>query len=123
MPVHTAYRGARSPANLSPPPPGIHRNQQDYTGERVAFADGGGIDNTAIIPMLRRGVRTIIACIATITSPVNLTSSQWAVSQYDVAALWGATPLNETELQDVNGVGPAKWNQMMQVRSSWQWVL
>jgi len=37
-----------------------------FAGRQWGFADGGGVDNSAIIPLLRRGVRTIVAGTSTV---------------------------------------------------------
>jgi hypothetical protein len=46
-------------------------------------------DNTAITPLVQRGVRHIVCGVATIYPP-NGTADQWAVYQWDVAGLFGA---------------------------------
>ena len=64
--------------------------QFDYQGGSLGFADGGGVDNTAIIPLLRRRCTRIIAGTATVESPAASNATAWAASQWDVAGLFGA---------------------------------
>lgn len=68
-------------------------NQITFTGKRLAFGDGGSVDNLAVTPLLRRRITKIIATVAAsqnISSSAN--ASDWAGYQYDLAGLFGACP-------------------------------
>jgi hypothetical protein len=56
--------------------------QVNFQGQRQPFADGGGTDNLAVNPLLRRKVETIVACVAT-SEPVlpDTTADHWAAIQ------------------------------------------
>jgi hypothetical protein len=94
-------------------------NQVNFKGERQPFADGGGTDNLAITPLLRRGITNIISCIALVEHIDNSTNMEdWAVSQWDIAALFGAVPLQNKNINkkgQVNGMSPQELNRATQV--------
>ena len=106
----------RSLRSLEPPP---QIKQFNYTGERLGFADGGGVDNTAIIPLLRRRVTKIIAGTAT-TAPLDTNSTDWAKLQWDIAGLFGAvSPDSFNKTGKVNNMPVADFNSFMQVCFCW----
>lgn len=92
--------------------------QVDFTGMSRAFADGGGSDNVAITPLLRRRVASIVSCIA-VVAPItaNTTADDWAAIQWDIAALFGAVPSENPGFVRgmVNGMTPADLNRATQV--------
>ena len=66
-------------------------------GAEIPFADGGGVDSTAIHAALRRGVTSVLACYA---FGVNLEPQVF----WDVAALFGAVPeCSEEGVKDFEG--------------------
>jgi hypothetical protein len=69
-----------SPLTLLPAPTACCRSPLSFKAAKETFADGGGIDNTAITPLLRRRVAHIVAGVATITPPTT-NASDWAVSE------------------------------------------
>ncbi|KAF8060477.1 OHP1 [Scenedesmus sp. PABB004] len=87
-------------------------NQYDFRGtEDAHFADGGGHDNTAITPLLRRGVTAIIAGCAT-SCATSTNATDYAACQWDISGLFGAIPL---AMGPIDGVEPAVYNKMLQV--------
>lgn len=95
--------------------------QINFKGQRQPFADGGGTDNLAITPLLRRRVRNIVSCIAMVAQADNNTNiDDWAVAQWDIAALFGAVPLANSAIKrgQVNGMSPAQLNKATQVMQS-----
>ena len=91
--------------------------QFDYQGGSLGFADGGGVDNTAIIPLLRRRCTRIIAGTATVESPAASNATAWAASQWDVAGLFGAVKAETfNKTGKVNNMPVAAFNKFMQVR-------
>jgi hypothetical protein len=56
--------------------------QVNFAGQRQPFADGGGTDNLAVTPLLRRRVGAIVACVASV-EPVlpETTADHWAAIQ------------------------------------------
>ncbi len=55
--------------------------------------DGGYIDNSAILPLLRRGVRSILAIDATrVPLTPNQTAESYAAALVEVARYFGALP-------------------------------
>ncbi|KAG2499382.1 hypothetical protein HYH03_002957 [Edaphochlamys debaryana] len=93
-------------------------NTLDYKGARLSFADGGGADNLAVAPLLRRRVKHVVVAVAACTS-ADVAAADWAVAQYDVAGLFGAVPLNATQYEGfkegITGVQPDVWNRALQV--------
>lgn len=76
-----------------------HALQVNFKGERRPFADGGGTDNLAVTPLLRRGITHIVSCIASITHIDNTTNiDDYAIAQWDIAGLFGAVPLKHETL-------------------------
>lgn len=47
----------------------VYWNLWDYQQAMLSFVDGGAVDDLAIMPLLRRGVKNIIAAVATHTDP------------------------------------------------------
>lgn len=89
-------------------------NPVDFTGGKRNFADGGGADNLAITPLLRRGVRRILCGVAIGAPPEGAVS--WAQYQWDVSGLFGAVPPDPSKKNDqVNGVDVDVFNRFMQV--------
>jgi hypothetical protein len=78
-------------------------NQITFEGQTLAFADGGGADNLAITPLLRRRVPKVVVCVA---ASANISSAagpaDWAGYQYDVSGLFGAAPTSHP-LYDKDG--------------------
>ena len=88
-------------------------NGIDGQGAEMPFADGGGVDNTAIHAALRRGVSKVLACYA------NGRPLEPEVF-WDVAALFGAVPEGKQDFEGPKmggGVIPAAvFNKHIQVR-------
>lgn len=121
--AHAARRAA-PPAPTDPPQTGTEKldywNQVDFKGSTVPFADGGGVDNLAVTPLLRRKVPVIVACIAgseAINGDVKI--DDWSFGQWDISGLFGATPLNHPKMKNgqVNGMSPQEHNRALQVRA------
>jgi hypothetical protein len=93
------------------------RDGKVFEGRDWGFADGGGVDNTAIIPLLRRGVKRIVAGTATSTAADGQTNATaWAASQWDVSGLFGAVKETPAMKQGkVNGMKVRDFNAFMQV--------
>lgn len=94
--------------------------QVNFKGSRQPFADGGGTDNLAITPLLRRGVANIVSCIAVVANiDAKTKPDDWAVIQWDIASLFGAVPLKNPGIKkgQVNGMSPAQLNRATQVRA------
>ena len=95
------------------------RDGRGFEGREWGFADGGGVDNTAIIPLLRRGVRRIVAGTASSVAADNAktNATAWAASQWDVAGLFGAVPREAPGIKRgrVNGMRVDDFNAFMQV--------
>eukprot|EP00878_Enallax_costatus_P000930 GHUV01001060.1.p1 GENE.GHUV01001060.1~~GHUV01001060.1.p1 ORF type:complete len:719 (+),score=173.97 GHUV01001060.1:262-2418(+) len=99
-------------------------NQINFRGQRQPFADGGGTDNLAITPLLRRGITNIVSCIAMVVHIDNNTNiDDWAVGQWDIAALFGAVPLENRNIRkgQINGMSPEQLNKVTQVFSASAW--
>uniref|UniRef100_A0A383VT98 Uncharacterized protein n=1 Tax=Tetradesmus obliquus TaxID=3088 RepID=A0A383VT98_TETOB len=87
-------------------------NLWDFKGVNDAkFGDGGGHDNQAMTPLLRRGVENIIAGSATNCDPFA-GAVEYAKCQYDISGLYGAVPL---DMKPIDGVAPDLYNKMLQV--------
>jgi len=87
-------------------------NQDDFKGlDSTRFGDGGGNDNSAITPLLRRGVEFIIAGQASNTNP-DTNATHWAQSQSDISGLFGAVPEGPERL---DGRLPDLYNKLHQV--------
>ncbi|WIA35178.1 hypothetical protein OEZ86_003644 [Tetradesmus obliquus] len=87
-------------------------NLWDFKGVNDAkFGDGGGHDNQAMTPLLRRGVENIIAGSATNCDPFA-GAIEYAKCQYDISGLYGAVPL---DMKPIDGVAPDLYNKMLQV--------
>jgi len=78
--------------------------------QTMKFADGGALDNLAIMPLLRRGVKCLIVLMASSTPPDN-TWRHFANEKSDVAALFGAAQ----DQSGIPGVEPGELNSMCQV--------
>eukprot|EP00775_Hariotina_reticulata_P001277 gene1277-1617_t len=94
-------------------------NLVNFGGQPHTFADGGGIDNLAVTPLLRRRVEHIVACIAG-SEPINgnVNLNNWAAAQWDISGLFGAAPLSSPRYgkrQLVNGMAPQAHNRALQV--------
>ncbi|WIA39163.1 hypothetical protein OEZ86_005290 [Tetradesmus obliquus] len=94
-------------------------NLWDYKQALYTFADGGAVDDLAIMPLLRRGVKNIIACVATHTNPDG-SMADFAKAEFALAGLFGAFPLDATDnrgeqmmIHGVDDVGT--WNEMGKV--------
>ena len=55
-------------------------------GKEMPFADGGGVDNLAILPALRRGVKKLVICYAGSAK----VEGDWSKGFYDVSGPFGA---------------------------------
>jgi hypothetical protein len=94
------------------------RDGRTFQGRDWGFADGGGVDNTAIIPLLRRGIKRIVAGTASSSAADDKTNAtDWAASQWDVSGLFGAAPLDAPAFKQgkVNGMKVRDFNKFMQV--------
>lgn len=91
-------------------------NQIDFKGGQLPFADGGASDNLAVTMLLRRRVQHIVACVSS-NKPLNSNITSWAAYQWDVSALFGAVPVNDSQLRNgsVNGVPVPVYNRALQV--------
>jgi hypothetical protein len=59
--------------------------QVNFQGQRQPFADGGGTDNLAVTPLLRRRVKTIVACVSNNAAVMpDTTADTWAANQVGV---------------------------------------
>lgn len=59
-------------------------------GAEFGFGDGGGNDNLALLPPLRRGVSKVLACHALTVAPS--TTDDFAASQYNLSSYFGRVP-------------------------------
>ncbi|WIA12481.1 hypothetical protein OEZ85_012516 [Tetradesmus obliquus] len=94
-------------------------NLWDYKQTLLSFVDEGAVDDLGVMPLLRRGVTNIVICLATHENP-DSTIKAFAKSEYALAGLFGAVPLNAKDakgqplkLHDTNS--PATWSSMSQV--------
>ncbi|KAF8071043.1 hypothetical protein HT031_001125 [Scenedesmus sp. PABB004] len=82
----------------------------------ATFADGAGVDNTAVTALLRRRVARVIACVASDRSVLGTAPHDW---EWDVAALFGALPEDDDaerpERRTVTGLSAAEHNRRLQV--------
>ena len=95
--------------------PDLHIFDEDGQGCETPFADGIGVDNTAVHAALRRGVSRLLICYASCFSKTNRTMDPRYFS--DVAALFGAVP--EDTILDIGGCGrvdASVYNKHVQVR-------
>eukprot|EP00928_Gymnodinium_smaydae_P034525 TRINITY_DN24441_c0_g1_i1.p1 TRINITY_DN24441_c0_g1~~TRINITY_DN24441_c0_g1_i1.p1 ORF type:complete len:562 (-),score=87.86 TRINITY_DN24441_c0_g1_i1:55-1740(-) len=88
-----------------------------HEGQDVQFGDGGGTDNIAVLPAVRRGMRKLIICAAVGTPP----DDDWAGYNYDISGLFGATPEGRGPAVRAGTVSAADWNRHIQVfeRRAW----
>jgi len=90
---------------------GVLEKEMDTVPEHdvMGFADGGSIDNLAVMPLLRRGVRCMIVFMASATPPDD-TWERFATEKSDIAALFGAARVSGTP-----GVAVGEMNDMCHV--------
>merc|ERR1712187_1082697 len=84
-----------------------HWNGIDHEGGRMEMTDGGGSDNLALYPALRRGVKKLIICSA-LAIPV---SRSWTAEEFDISGYFGAYPEGESFEYSSLKVGSHAWNQ------------
>ncbi|KAI8463374.1 MAG: hypothetical protein J3K34DRAFT_444183 [Monoraphidium minutum] len=89
-------------------------NPVDFQQSGRKFADGGGVDNLAITPLVQRGVRHIVCGVATVLAP-DTNASHWAAAQWDVAGLFGAVPQDINQRGVVSGMPVTLFNDFMQI--------
>lgn len=87
-------------------------NLWDYKAAKLAFADGGVVDPLGVMPLLRRGVKSVIACVATRTDP-TVSLQEFAEEEYGLSGLFGAFPMEAKLLHGQDD--PTTWNDMQQV--------
>jgi hypothetical protein len=81
--------------------PELHTwNGIDGKGEEMGFCDGGGTDNMAIFPALRRAVTSIVVG-ASNSAPPPATAEEWAGFAYDISCYFGRIPEGTKLPQDV----------------------
>jgi hypothetical protein len=98
--------------------PEVHTwNGIDGQGAELGFCDGGGTDNMAIYPALRRGVASVFVG-ASISKPVADAEEGFAAFAYDISGYFGRIPA-DTKLPQ--GVLPSVFNPHLQVFESDQW--
>lgn len=92
-------------------------NGIDHGQGKFEMTDGGGSDNLAIYPALRRGVKKLIICSA-LAVPISPT---WAKDEFDISGYFGAYPDDETFSYAKLNVGNDAWNRAAQVfeRNKW----
>jgi len=82
-----------------------------FEGREMGFADGGGTDNMAILPSLRRGVKKLLVCC----SIGGVPSPAFAKVNYDISGYFGATP-EGTDISTGSGnISVDVWNRHVQV--------
>lgn len=82
-----------------------------FEGREMGFADGGGTDNMAVLPPLRRGVKRLLICCAIGSVPTE----DFAKVNFDISGYFGATP-EGTEVSTGSGTIPVEvWNKHVQV--------
>lgn len=64
-----------------------------YKSELLSFVDGGDLENMAIIPLLRRGYKRIIA-FDNVDTPIGSAKESYDGISYDIARLFGHKPEN-----------------------------
>lgn len=80
---------------------------------QLQFADGGLLDNTGVLGLLRRGCKTIIACVSS-NSAVVSRKPQDRFS--DIAALFGKAKEDNSNIGSVNVMQvfkPEKWDDLL----------
>lgn len=92
-------------------------NGRDLKSEEVLLADGGGTDNLAIFPALRRGVQKLLVCVAAGTAP----DDNWAETNWDLAGYFGACPEGKIHTIGAAEVDAATWNRTEQVFEQQKW--
>ena len=96
-------------------------NGQDGKGEETPFADGGGVDNTAIHALLRRGTTKIVSCYA--NSPVWTEDEPPAADDFwDLSALFGAVPEGKGPKMASGVIDAAVFNKHVQVFETEKWA-
>ena len=95
-------------------------NGIDGQGGETPFADGGGVDNTAIHALLRRGNTKILCCYAN--------SVVWAVEApldaaafWDLSALFGAVPAGKGPKMASGVIEATAFNKHVQVFETHKW--
>lgn len=63
----------------------------DPTVQKMSIVDGGDLENTGIVALLRRQYPVILVCVNTST-PINAASGTWEGIDYQIAALFGYQP-------------------------------
>jgi len=82
-----------------------------FEGRKMGFADGGGTDNMAIFPALRRGVQKLVICCAIGGEP----GPTFARDNYDISGYFGAVP-EDVEISVGSGkIAIDVWNRHLQV--------
>eukprot|EP00415_Alexandrium_ostenfeldii_P000755 UN0755 len=81
------------------------------------MTDGGGSDNLAIYPALRRGVKKLIVCSA-LAVPI---CDRWAADEFDISGYFGAYPEGESFEYSKLRVESGTWNKSAQVFETRKW--
>jgi hypothetical protein len=87
-------------------------NGTDGQGAELGFCDGGGTDNMAIYPALRRGVESIFVGAST-GAAVADSAEEFAAYCYDISGYFGRIPA-DTKLPQ--GIDPSVFNPHLQVQ-------
>lgn len=97
-------------------------NGIDGQGGETPFADGGGVDNTAIHALLRRGNTKILCCYAN-GGPIWSSENPLISSDYwDLSALFGAVPEGMGPKMSGGVIEAGAFNKHIQVFETEKWV-
>ena len=96
-------------------------NGIDKQGGETPFADGGGVDNSAIHALLRRGTRKILSCYAndkvwSEEAPLD------AAYNWDLSALFGAVPEGKGPKMASGVIKAEVFNKHVQVFETGKWA-
>jgi len=89
----------------------------DHTGIKAKMTDGGGSDNCAIYPALRRGVKKLIVCTALAVEVCD----DWAEQEFDISGYFGAYPEGKSFKYSDLSVSAEAWNRSAQVFERHEW--
>jgi len=95
-------------------------NGLDHSGCKAELTDGGGSDNCAIYPALRRGIRKLVVCTAMAVEVCD----DWAEQEFDISGYFGAYPEGKSFKYSKLEVTAEAWNRSAQVfeRAAWDGI-
>lgn len=98
-----------------------HFNGIDGNSVRAKMSDGGGVDNLAIYPALRRQVKKLIICVAPACGFKEGWQDTWTKDQFDISGYFGSFPVGEEFQYSKLKVPSDMFNRTSQVFQKKEW--